>query len=122
MHEQVSWVEVRLSEVTAELTALRLEHFAPVPDEHWDRFGPGAGGIGWEYGLLALDRHLATRQRVDASAVEEWALSEEGLSFLRASSDGWCAAAVAAGEDRTTAETRAERCRAFYSGEAVAEE
>src|SRR3569833_708295 len=53
----VSWVTVTL---TPEKTGTRfeLEHVAEV-GAHWDMFGPGAVGFGWELGFLVLASHVA---------------------------------------------------------------
>jgi uncharacterized protein YndB with AHSA1/START domain len=55
-----SWVDVHLDELGPEQTRLRLEHVAFVPEEFWDKYGPGAVGVGWELGLLGLYLHLRT--------------------------------------------------------------
>ena len=31
-------------------TLLELNHLLPSPPDHWEEFGPGAVGIGWEIG------------------------------------------------------------------------
>src|SRR5690606_27835180 len=49
----VSWIEVYL-EPAGEGTRLELHHIAPHPNPHWDSYGAGAGGVGWELGLLGL--------------------------------------------------------------------
>ena len=56
----VSWIEVRLAPVGSDHTRLSLSHIAH-PDEHWDQFGPGAAGVGWDLSFLGLQLHLAKR-------------------------------------------------------------
>ena len=56
----VSSIEVRLDPAPAGGTVLTLEHVGHVDDEFWDRFGPGAVGLGWEGGLLGLAGHLGS--------------------------------------------------------------
>ena len=48
----VSWVEVDLAE-TGGSTTLVLRHIVH-PDERWERYGPGAVGIGWDLSMLGL--------------------------------------------------------------------
>src|SRR6478609_9987264 len=54
----VSSIEVRFDPAPAGGTVLTLEHVGHVDDEFWDRFGPGAVGLGWEGALLGLAGHL----------------------------------------------------------------
>ena len=41
---------------------VELEHIAHV-EEHWEQFGPGAVGIGWDLGLVGLAIHLSPERR-----------------------------------------------------------
>lgn len=117
MRGEVSWVNVELSEQTDGKTLLRLEHIAHVPDDFWDQFGPGAVGVGWDGALLGLDQHFKTRAAVDPKSAPAWMASDEGKSFLRLSSEAWCAASIESGTDATAARAAAERTTAFYTGE-----
>jgi uncharacterized protein YndB with AHSA1/START domain len=113
----MSWVNVSLRE-EGERTRLELQHIAH-PDPHWDRFGPGAVGVGWDLGLFGLARHIENPAAArPPEADESWMASDEAKSFIRHSSDDWGRAAVAGGTDDAAARARAERTRAFYSGEA----
>lgn len=113
----VSWVEVSLRD-EGERTHLSLRHIAH-PEEHWDKFGPGAVGIGWELGLMGLDRHLAhPSAEKPPESDETWFASAEAKRFIRSSAEGWTAADVAGGEDEEKAHAVGERTRKFYSGEA----
>jgi len=49
--DNVSWVKVELTAVTESQTTLRLEHLAIAEGEHWENYGPGAGGVGWAMGI-----------------------------------------------------------------------
>ena len=111
----VSWIEVRLTAEGPERTRLELAHTAPV-DPHWDQFGPGAVGIGWDLGLIGLSLHLPSGEPVDAAAVQEWTASPPGLQFMTASSDSWCDADVASGEPVDDATAKARRTLAAYTG------
>ena len=54
----VSWVEVRCSDDGAGGGRLTLTHTRQV-SEHWEEYGPGAVGVGWDLGLPGLAIHLA---------------------------------------------------------------
>jgi uncharacterized protein YndB with AHSA1/START domain len=116
MQGQVSWVTVSLSEDPDGGTLLRLEHTAHVPDEMWAQYGPGAVGVGWDSALLGLDRHVTTGADRPEDVVA-WLTSDEGRSFVGASSDAWCAASIAAGTAPDEARAAAARTTAAYTGE-----
>jgi uncharacterized protein YndB with AHSA1/START domain len=112
----ISWVEVRLSEDPAGGTHLLLEHMM-YDDPHWEQFGPGAVGVGWELGLLGLALHLETGASTPPEENAGWVASDNGKGYIRASSEGWCQAAIAAGTDATAATAAAAKTTAFYTGE-----
>src|SRR5699024_5613768 len=58
-----SWVEVELSEKDGG-TRLELRHEQHI-DPHWEQFGPGAVGVGWDLALLGMAIHLDTGAAVD---------------------------------------------------------
>ena len=113
--EDISWVDVRLSAQTPVRARLTLTHTAHL-SEHWDTFGPGAVGVGWEMGLLGLALHLAQpdEPKPDEAA---FATSPEGRAFITGSSENWAEAAVAAGTDPDAATAAAMRTTAFYTGD-----
>ncbi|HEX9732067.1 MAG TPA: SRPBCC family protein [Thermoanaerobaculia bacterium] len=113
---EVSWVEVRLEEGGRGQTRLELQHVAHE-DVHWEQFGPGAAGVGWDLGLLGLGQYLAAGASFDRAEAEAWAGSEEGMSFMRRSSERWRDAAIASGTPEEAAQAAAERTIAFYTGE-----
>ncbi len=110
----VSWVEVRFTESGAG-ARLALTHTAHL-SEHWDTYGPGAVGVGWELGLLGLAIHLAqpAAPKPDEAA---FAASPDGKAFIAGSSEAWAQAAIAAGTDPAAAHAAARRTTAFYTGE-----
>ena len=110
--EDVSWVEVRISADSTGGARLTLTHTAHV-SEHWDEYGPGATGVGWELGLLGLSIHLAnpSEPKMDEAA---FAASPDGRAFNTGSSENWGDAAVAAGTDPGAARAAAARTTAFY--------
>ena len=115
--EDLSWVEAGFSGNGAGLARLTLTHTAHL-SEHWDEFGPGAVGVGWELGLLGLALHLAhpTEPKPDEAA---FAASPDGMAFITGSSEAWGQAAVAAGADPAAARAAAGRTTAFYTGEST---
>jgi len=111
-----TWVNVTLTP-EAEGTRLELEHIAHL-SPHWDMYGAGAAGVGWDLGFMGLARHLAEPEAErPAEAEEGWMMSQQAKDFVRAASDDWGQAAIAAGEDREKALAAAEATRQFYTGE-----
>ena len=110
----VSWVDVRFTEDAggARLSLTHTAHLSP----HWDTYGPGAVGVGWEMASLGLAFHFADP---DAPRPDEvaFATSRDGRAFIVGSSEAWAKAAVAAGTDAEVAVAAARRTTAFYTGE-----
>ena len=114
MHGGVSWIEVRLTPA-GDGTRFELEHVAHI-DDHWDEFGPGAVGIGWDGALVGLVRHLAAPgTTVDPAAAMAWMMSPEGIRFMTASNEAWYEADVAAGADPAKARAAADRTLRAYT-------
>ena len=115
--EDVSWVEASISDDGTGRARLTLTHTAHL-SEHWDEYGPGAVGVGWELGLLGLALHLAqpTAPKPDDAA---FSASPEGMAFITRSSEAWGQASVAAGADPDAARAAARRTTAFYTGEST---
>jgi uncharacterized protein YndB with AHSA1/START domain len=93
-----------------------LEHTGGTDSDHWREYGPAAVGIGWDGMLHGLGLHTESGQPVDPQLVAEWAGSEEGLAFTRASGDHWLAADLAAGTTPEDAERRAAATVRAYTG------
>ncbi|MGH9279183.1 MAG: SRPBCC family protein [Acidimicrobiales bacterium] len=111
----VSWIELRLSPEPDGRTRLELDHTVPV-DAHWEEFGPGAVGVGWDLAMADLGLHLASGEPLDRDAVAAWSSSGEGLGFMRESSERWGEAHRASGADRAEAEAMTARTTAAYTG------
>ncbi|MBB4381080.1 Uncharacterized conserved protein YndB, AHSA1/START domain [Bradyrhizobium sp. Rc3b] len=111
----VSWIDVRLAAERGQ-ARLTLEHIATIED-HWNQFGPGAVGIGWDLALAGLERYVATGASVDHETAEAWMASPEGKDFMTSSGEFWRAAHVASGVDPDEAKQRSDRTIAFYRGE-----
>ena len=113
----VSWVEVRCSADGAGAVRLELIHTAHL-SPHWDEYGPGAAGVGWELALLGLALHL---EQPDEPQLDEhaFAASPEGQALITGSSEAWGEAGVAAGTSPTAARAAARLTTAFYTGESA---
>lgn len=120
----VSWVEVELAAAGGDRTRLTLRHIAPLDDkseEFWDRFGPGAVGVGWDLSLMGLGWHIETGESNERFAEETWALSDEGKAFATWSSEAWAAASIAYGTAEEAANRAGASTTAFYTGAAAPE-
>lgn len=111
----VSWIDVKLA-AERQQARLTLEHTAIIED-HWNQFGPGAVGVGWDLALARLERYVATGATVDHETAEAWMGSPEGKEFMTTSGEFWRAAHVASGVDPDEAKQRSDRTIAFYRGE-----
>ena len=112
----VSWVYLTLTPEGAG-TRLELQHVAHI-SPHWDSYGPGAVGVGWDLSFLGLSAHFERPDDdVRAEGLGGWETSDEAKTLVRGASDDWGRAAIAAGEDRDQALKSAEATRRFYSGE-----
>lgn len=116
-----SWIEVVVMP-EGDGSRLSIHHIAHHPNPHWTQFGAGAGGVGWELGLLGLAEHLKRpADDVRAEGLSGWETSSEAKELVRAASADWGRAAIAGGDDREEALQAAENTRRFYSGEAPME-
>lgn len=116
----VSWVTLRL-EPDGDRTRLTLEHIT-LEDEagetHWEQFGPGATGVGWDLSFLGLALHIKSDgAAIDREANDAWMVSDAGKSFLRDCADSWGEAHINSGEASDVARTMAERTADAYTGE-----
>jgi uncharacterized protein YndB with AHSA1/START domain len=104
---------------TAAGSSLTLRHRVPA-NEHWDTYGAGATGVGWDGAFLALHAFLSGRAATVRQRMEELEGSERGKRFIDATAKAWEKAQIAAGSDEDAAHAQAERTAAFYKGEATA--
>ena len=112
----LSWIEVRISSDGPDRSRFELQHIAHV-DDHWEQFGPGATGMGYDGALVGLTLHLSTGEAVDPSSGQEWMASEDGRRFMKLSGEAWYEANVAGGADPDWARAAADRCIEAYLGE-----
>jgi uncharacterized protein YndB with AHSA1/START domain len=110
-----SWIDVRVI-AESDKARLTLEHTAIVED-HWNQFGPGAVGIGWDLAIMGLAQHLAGGASADHAEAEAWMSSPDGKEFMSQSGEFWRAAHVASGVAAASAKERSDRTIAFYRGE-----
>ena len=113
-----TWLELKLDTVDEGHARLTLEHTAHMDagSDFWDRFGPGAVGVGWDGALRGLGLHLANGEALDPQKALAWSLSDEGKAFSAACSEDWGRAAIDSGEDPAKARASAARTTAFYTG------
>ena len=109
-----SWVDFRLDTESPSGVSFELTHTSML-SPHWDQYGAGATGVGWESSFLGLFRYL--REPDEAKVDEEaFAASDEGKHFVSASSRGWAEASILAGSETKAALAAAERTTSFYLG------
>ena len=113
----VTWVDVQVAAEGIDHARLTITHTAHH-SEHWDTFGPGATGVGFEMGLLGLYMHLTDPEQPRPDPVE-FAMSPDGKALLKGSGQAWGEAAIAAGADPDHARASAARTVAFYTGEEI---
>ena len=112
--EDVSWLEVAVTDDGGG-TRLTLTHTSQ-DSPHYNEYGPGATGVGWELGLVGLAMHVEHPDEPQYDETELMA-SAEGKAFVATSSLGWAQAAITNGEDSSAAHAAAKRTAAFYTGE-----
>ncbi len=111
----VSWVDMRVMDEGAGCVQLSVTHTAYL-SPHWDEYGPGAVGVGWESALAGLALHLEHPNEPKPDEME-FVTSPEGKAFITGSSEAWGEAAIAAGTDPDAAGAAARSTTAFYTGE-----
>ncbi|EWC62439.1 hypothetical protein UO65_2257 [Actinokineospora spheciospongiae] len=107
-----SEVEVRLTPGPTDDTEFELIHAAAVGEPSFPTYGPGAGGVGWDLGLLALGRFLAGG---DIAGHEAFENSPEGREFSRRSAAAWGQAHLAAGGEPEQVAAAVEATTKFYA-------
>lgn len=116
MGPAISWINVMIAPTKSGGAHLTLEHLCP-PSSHWDQFGPGAVGVGWELGLLGLGMHTRSREARDTFDEHAWGASDAGKQFVTDTGEGWIAADINGGETEANATRRGRATIAFYRGE-----
>jgi uncharacterized protein YndB with AHSA1/START domain len=111
----LAWIEVTVAAERGK-ARMTLAHTAIV-ESHWNQFGPGAVGIGWDLAVMGLERHLASGAAADPVAFAAWIGAPNGKEFTTRSGELWRAAHIMSGADPTSAKERSDRTIAFYRGE-----
>ena len=118
--DDISWLEVDVSaaEAGAQLSLTHIMRKDEKGDAHWQTYGPGATGVGWDLAFLALDYVLSNAGAViDAAENAAWMATAAGKRFVRDSAQKWGEAHIRAGEAREIALEMAARTASFYTGE-----
>jgi uncharacterized protein YndB with AHSA1/START domain len=110
--EGTSEVEVRLAPGPTGDTEFELIHASVADPHYFPTYGPGAGGVGWDLGLLALARLLASDE---IENLAEFDKSPEGREFSRHSAAAWGQAHLAAGGDPEQVAAAVEATTKFYA-------
>ena len=116
--ENVSWVTVRL-ETVPDGTRLTLEHLMGKDGDseaHWKKYGPGATGVGWDFGFMGLGLYLESGEAVIEEESNVWLASPDGKTFIENCAASWSDAHIRSGEDAATASAVAAETAAIYSG------
>ena len=80
--------------------------------------GPGATGVGWDLGFLALGLHLDSgSEAIQEEENNAWMASSEGKAFITNCARSWRDAHIDSGEDTAIAAAMAEETAGFYCGE-----
>ena len=114
-----SWVTATIKNVE-DGALLTLEHELPTDEEseaHWEKYGPGAAGVGWEMAMLGLDGHVQMNGQRVIEAGQAWAEGEVGKSRLRSWAEAWGKAQAEDGIPIKIAMETAARTADFYTGE-----
>ena len=99
---------------------LTLTHEIPTDPEsqaHWQKYGPGATGVGWEWAFWGLEGHLLQPKSPLTEAGEAWAISAQGKATLRTWAMAWGQVDASSGTAEQAAKEAAKRTAAFYTGE-----
>ncbi len=115
----ISWVECVLG-MQGEGVSLMLEHTMMRDKEsetHWEKFGPGAVGVGWDLSFLGLALHIDSGgEALNQDAMNAWLGSNDGKTYIRNCALAWRDAHIVAGEVEDRATALAQRTADFYTG------
>lgn len=118
--DDISWLQVVVSKVEqgAELSLTHIMLKDDKGNEHWEKYGPAATGVGWDLAFLALDYVLSNANAIiDAAENTAWLTTVAGKLFVGDSAKKWGEAHVIAGEAKDIALEMAKRTASFYTGE-----
>ncbi|WP_429912198.1 SRPBCC family protein [Glycocaulis sp.] len=115
--EQISWVSVRLYTAGNGHARLELTHLYVVDPDWEEKYGPGAGGVGWDLGLAGLALHVSGEVTAPVEASGEWFASQNYRDLVDATAKAWGEAHAASGAPADEAHAAAARTAAFFKGE-----
>lgn len=110
----IGWLDIQFRPIQDSKCELTLSHTS-VLNPHWDQYGAGATGIGWDICLLGMSLMLSGPDAVKLDEMT-FVTSKEGSDYVESCADGWAKASVAAGIDPDTAESAAKHSSAFFRG------
>ena len=113
----VSWVSLRLHNAGNGHARLELTHLYVVDPDWEEKYGPGAGGVGWDLGLAGLGLHVSGEVTAPVEASGEWFASQNYRDLVDASAKAWGEAHAASGAPADEARAAAARTAAFFKGE-----
>ncbi len=114
---QVSWVSVTLESSGESTARLELTHLYVIDPEWEAKYGPGAGGVGWDLALAGLDLHASGALTAPVEVSGPWFASQNYRDLVEASSAAWADAHIASGANEADARAAAARTAAFFKGE-----
>ncbi len=107
-----SWLSVMIRQ-DGDKVWLCVEHLAYTGSEHFETYGPGATGVGWDLALLGFSVYLKTGMSAnDADLMNSPELKE----IIPLCAKEWGQAAIAAGYDKDNAILAATNTEKFYLG------
>ena len=109
----ISWVKVGIKSEN-DKTHLYVEHLAHTEGKHFETYGPGATGVGWDLSLVGLGYYVQTSQSIDNTVFME---SPDAKNVISLCAKGWGDAAIKAGFDEQSALVSAGNTQKFYLGE-----
>lgn len=112
----LSWIELTVVAEGDNQSRFELSHIVPV-DDHWEQYGPGAVGVGWDLALLGLAMYLDSGEAVDRAFAETFHVSDEGRAYIDQSSVAWRTTGIASGADPSWSALASDRTKAAFLGE-----
>jgi uncharacterized protein YndB with AHSA1/START domain len=112
----LSWIELTVVAEGHDQSRFELSHIVPI-DDHWEQYGPGAVGVGWDLALLGLAMHLGSGEAVARQFAETFHVTDDGRAYIGRSSAAWREAGIASGADPAWLTLASDRSEAAFLGE-----
>lgn len=109
----VSWVKVELASDN-DKARLYLEHLAYSESKHFETYGPGATGVGWDLALVGFGYYVQTAQSIEET---DFMTSPEAKKIISYCAKDWGEATIKAGFDQQKSVLAATNTEKFYLGE-----